>query len=585
MISLVLLTGGALWLRASIADMDQTRVTARIDGGWAVLSALEDTVRAGNPLPDLKTPYEIVGANGRFLPSNNRDVRDLQEIFGQPVVRYGEGFPGVQVVRTAGLDVVTETKGYQWPAWTAVTETIPTPPGQTERFGDRVRINVFVTRPDENPLPELDRVLWPSVPGAALLIAFVAWIAARQALRPIERIRLQTAAVTATSLDRRIPLPRSWFGRWSIGARAAVAAGLIAAGPFIGGVLWLRHTIDEIYTARMMANSEAFFAAGEALAVASPLGKSIPPSDSYVITGGVVTERRTVNPAPGLDRVLWPGVPAGVALVGFTAWAATTRALVPVERIRKQVKVITAHKLDVRVPVPPTRDAITNLAVTLNETLDRLEKSVAAQRQFIADAAHELRSPIASLRTVLEVAADHPDRADWPAVVRDAVTDTQRLQDLAEDLLLLARLDSAQPQRVTELDLTELVKSEAAGRATLNTNGPATMTGNPAQLTRLLRNLVDNAERHAATEVTVSVLSTPLAVTVEVTDDGLGIAPEDRERVFERFTRLDESRDSASGGAGLGLAIAREIAHANGGTLVVSDRSPGATFVASFVRS
>jgi signal transduction histidine kinase len=129
-----------------------------------------------------------------------------------------------------------------------------------------------------------------------------------------------------------------------------------------------------------------------------------------------------------------------------------------------------------------------------------------------------------------------------------------------------------------------MVKTQLANRSgiSLRTNGSVLMAGDPNQLSRLLRNLVDNAERHATKDITVTVRSTPLTVALEVTDDGPGIAPEDRERVFDRFTRLDESRDSDSGGTGLGLAIAREIAHRHGGDLVVGEQQPGATFVAQF---
>jgi signal transduction histidine kinase len=292
------------------------------------------------------------------------------------------------------------------------------------------------------------------------------------------------------------------------------------------------------------------------------------------------------NPAAAMDNVLWPGIPAAMVLIGFTAWLATTRALRPVEQIRVQAEEISAGALDVRVPVPPSRDAISRLAVTLNETLDRLEHSAEVQRQFIADAAHELRSPIASLRTVLEVAADHPDKADWLAVVCDAVTDTQRLQALAEDLLLLARLDSAQPLATAEVDLTELVTTHLAGNdhVQLNTNGSAPVQGDAKQLDRLLRNLVDNATRHAASTVSVALLSTEDSVILEVADDGPGIPPADRDRIFDRFTRLDEARDSDAGGAGLGLAIAREIAVRHGGTLTIGGQYPGAVFTASLPR-
>jgi signal transduction histidine kinase len=589
LIALVLLTGGALWLRATIAGLDRERTAARIASGQAVVSALKDTLQAGKPLPELETPYEIVGSNGQFVPVGNTEMRELEGVIRGPLVPApSTGAPsGTQVLTAGGWSRYSELRTVQWPLWTVVAETIPTPPDRVAQFGDRLRVNVFITRTDEDPLPALDRVLWPGVPGAALLVALVGWIATHQALRPVEQIRRQTAEISEHALNHRIRLPGKWLRSWSIGVRAAVAAGLISALPFIFGALWLRHVVDETSTARMMAYDGASLSASEATKAVAPLGKSIPDSPFY--------HDIPANPARDLDRVLWPGIPAGIVLVALVAWGATTRALAPVEKIRKQTAEISDRALNLRVPVPPTRDAIARLAVTLNETLDRLEKSVHAQRQFIADAAHELRSPIASLRTVLEVAADHPETADWPAVVGDAVIDTQRLQTLAEDLLLLAKLDSAQPLHLTQVDLAGMVRAELSTRdkVSMRTNGPAPLKGDPGQLSRLLRNLVDNAERHATKEITVTVRSTPLTVTLEVADDGPGIAREHRERVFDRFTRLDESRDSGTGGTGLGLAIAREIAHVHGGSLVVGEQplgelvgqqQQGTVFVAQFPR-
>ncbi|MEV4312540.1 HAMP domain-containing sensor histidine kinase [Actinocrispum sp. NPDC049592] len=605
----LLLTAGALWLRSTIADIDRERIAARIAGGETVLTAVRSTILSGQPPPVMDTPYEILGGNGTVLPSSNPDLRAVEESQGPATPPPQLNDPaGTQVLTSQDLDYHNDLWGIDLPSWTVIAETIPTPPALVSTLGERLRINVLVTRPDEHPLPGLDRVLWPGVPGAALLVALVAWLSAAHALRPVERIRRQAKEISATALHRRITLPGRWSRGWSIGMRAAVAAGLIAAVPFVVGAVWMRHTLDVINTARMMSNAEAADAALDALKVLVPQGKSIPTAEAYRFSVGqplstpdnyrlldqanvdgteIYTYEKLIpgwSPAPEMDRVLWPGVPAGIALVGFVAWLATTRALAPVERIRKQAAEISSQALDVRVPVPPTRDAIARLAVTLNETLDRLENSVRTQRQFIADAAHELRSPIASLRTVLEVANDHPQSADWPAVVRDAVIDTQRLHSLADDLLLLATLDSAIPLRMTGIDLAELVKSEVGGRVEVIVDGPAPMIGDVRKVSRLLRNLVDNAERHAAARVTVTVRATPMTVSVEVADDGPGIPVEDRERVFDRFTRLDEARDSDAGGTGLGLAIAREIAHLHGGDITVADTGPGATFVARFPR-
>jgi signal transduction histidine kinase len=286
-----------------------------------------------------------------------------------------------------------------------------------------------------------------------------------------------------------------------------------------------------------------------------------------------------------VDGVLWRAVPPAVLLVAAVAWLATTRALRPVERIRARAAEISARDLHQRVPVPKSRDAVARLATTLNATLGRLEQAVTRQRGFVADAAHELRSPIASVRTQLEVALDQPDRADWPAVAEGAVTDVERLQSLAEDLLLLARFDAEVAVPFEEVDLAALAREycDSAGVA-CRAAGPAPMRGHAGHLRRLLGNLVDNARRHAAATVQVSVDRHEDGVVVEVIDDGPGIPAADRERAFERFTRLDEARTRDDGGAGLGLAIARDIAVRHGGTLTVGDSPAGARLVATFPR-
>ncbi|GAB2723468.1 histidine kinase dimerization/phospho-acceptor domain-containing protein [Kitasatospora kifunensis] len=153
--------------------------------------------------------------------------------------------------------------------------------------------------------------------------------------------------------------------------------------------------------------------------------------------------------------------PVAVLLVAAIAWAVTARAMRRVEAIRTQMASITAQHLDRRVPLPPTADEIAHLATTTNHTLEQLDRSVAAQRRFVADASHELRSPLAGLRTSLEVALAHPDRTNWPGIVRSARADTIRLQQLADDLLLLARPPGAAPTRHTRVELTDLARDLA----------------------------------------------------------------------------------------------------------------------------
>ncbi|MFJ7265586.1 sensor histidine kinase [Streptomyces sp. NPDC099050] len=282
-------------------------------------------------------------------------------------------------------------------------------------------------------------------------------------------------------------------------------------------------------------------------------------------------------------------VPLLVLVVAMITWRVTGWALRPVEAIRAEVAEIGDRELHRRVPVPSTRDEVARLAVTMNATLDRLEAAGIRQRRFIADASHELRSPITVLRTQLEVAQAHPDPELWGELVSGALEDTVRLQDLAADLLLLARLDTSEPPPATAVDLTEVVREAARTRTRERVPVRADIAsgiavrGSTIWLSRLVTNLLDNAHRHAERRVTLVLrVDEPRGEAVlEVTDDGAGIAPADRERVFERFTRLDDARARDEGGTGLGLAIARDIALRLGGTLAVRDSQKGAHLVAT----
>ncbi|MET4923200.1 HAMP domain-containing sensor histidine kinase [Streptomyces sp. PSRA5] len=272
------------------------------------------------------------------------------------------------------------------------------------------------------------------------------------------------------------------------------------------------------------------------------------------------------------------GVPALLVVVGGVTWLVTRRALRPVEGIRREMAAITASEdLTRRVPEPDTHDEVARLARTTNETLTALEASVDRQRRFVADASHELRSPIASLRTQLEVGEAHPELLDVPG----AVADTVRLQQLAADLLLLARLDAGEQAGRTRLDLAALVREEVSQRSTdripvtPDVRGSAEVAGSRGQLARVLGNLLDNAQRHAAGEVRATVRRDGGQVVLAVSDDGAGVPDAERERIFERFVRLDDARSRDDGGAGLGLAIARDVAHRHGGTLDVGRAEAG----------
>ncbi|MFE9019548.1 sensor histidine kinase [Streptomyces sp. NPDC007808] len=275
--------------------------------------------------------------------------------------------------------------------------------------------------------------------------------------------------------------------------------------------------------------------------------------------------------------VMLIGFPLLLGVVAGVTWLVTRRALRPVEGIRGEMAAITASEdLARRVPVPDTHDEVARLALTTNETLAALEASVERQRRFVADASHELRSPIASLRTQLEVGAAHPELLD----LGGAVQDTVRLQDLAADLLLLARLDAGERPGEKRFDLGALAREQAEGRAGVTVRAQAVeVAGSRGQVGRVLTNLLDNAGRHARSAVAVTVGREGAWAVVAVADDGDGVAEADRERIFERFVRLDEARSRDEGGAGLGLAIARDVAVRHGGTLTV-DRAPtgGALF-------
>ncbi|CAL9568785.1 Adaptive-response sensory-kinase SasA [Streptomyces sp. enrichment culture] len=267
------------------------------------------------------------------------------------------------------------------------------------------------------------------------------------------------------------------------------------------------------------------------------------------------------------------GFPLLLGVVAAVTWLVTGRALRPVEGIRREMAAITASEdLRRRVPEPATHDEIARLARTTNATLAALESSVERQRRFVADASHELRSPIASLRTQLEVAAAHPELLDLDG----AVEDTVRLQNLAADLLLLARLDAGERPAGTRVDLAALAREEAAGRQRVTVEAePAEVSGSRGQLGRVLANLLDNAERHARERITVTVRREGGEAVVGVADDGEGVAEADRERIFERFVRLDAARSRDDGGAGLGLAIARDVAVRHGGTLTAGAAPAG----------
>ena len=277
-------------------------------------------------------------------------------------------------------------------------------------------------------------------------------------------------------------------------------------------------------------------------------------------------------------------VPVVLILAAGAVWLIVGRSLRPVERIRRAVTEITSADLSHRVPEPGTADEIGHLAHTMNDMLDRLEDSTRRQRRFVADASHELRTPLTAFRTTLEVGMAYPDKAPWPLIAERATEQAARLEELIEQLLLLAGADERRlATRQDSLDLKTLLSDTVAHLPEprvpfeLHAEANLAVTGDSGQLERLLRNLIDNALRYASNRVEVTATAHGAFAQVHIDDDGPGIPAADRDRVFDRFVRLDASRErtNGSGTAGLGLAIAREIAHAHHGEITLVERPGG----------
>jgi signal transduction histidine kinase len=276
------------------------------------------------------------------------------------------------------------------------------------------------------------------------------------------------------------------------------------------------------------------------------------------------------------------GAPLLVGGFAMVCWLLVGSALRPVAALRQGAEDITTTRQAGRLPVPDADDEVRRLALTLNDMLERLERSSARQRSFVADAAHELRSPLTAIRTQLEVARAHPQQADWPQVSTDALADVERLSRLVDDLLVLAQLeDGAVRSPVEAVDLAHVadkIVARTVADVSLRREGDdeVIVHADVDAVQRVVTNLVDNAVRYAATTVTVDVRDgAGGGAVVSVADDGPGIPAEQREHVFERFTRLDHARSRDAGGAGLGLAIVRELVRSQGGEVSLEDNAPG----------
>ncbi|WP_202868833.1 sensor histidine kinase [Kribbella antibiotica] len=401
--------------------------------------------------------------------------------------------------------------------------------------------------------------------------------------------------------------------RAAIGVTFVIGAALVATG--VAVLAFLQADLED--NVGTDASAKATFVVTELESGTPPASITLPPGDPVQVVpgeGGLVAGRPKAGPTPTLTEVRatdvlefrWTsqqattpagepftvyvasslklehsavrtvrlamagGLPPLLLLVGGLTWLVARRALRPVAAIRSEMAAITASTdLSRRVPEPDSQDEIARLARTTNETLTALEASEERQRRFVADASHELRNPLSSLRTQLEIGAAHPELLNLDGIIQDTV----RLQKLASDLLLLARLDSGeQSAKAAEVDLAGLLEPDGV-RIAESTS--LLVRGSASQLGRVVDNLVANAQRHAATEVVLTLRRDGDDAVLEVADDGTGVPEDQRERIFERFVRLDDARSRDDGGAGLGLAIARDVVRRHGGSLTVNTGPAG----------
>lgn len=302
---------------------------------------------------------------------------------------------------------------------------------------------------------------------------------------------------------------------------------------------------------------------------------------TVLVGGGIEPIESMVSTVATMLAITAPVVAVVAAVATYLL---VRRSLRSVDAIRSRVTQISASDLGERVPVPNRADEISALAVTMNEMLTRIEAGHSAQRRFVGDASHELRSPLATVISALEIAESHPEMLDKTLLQTALLPEAHRMQSLVEDLLLLARADEhGLPMRRTEIDLDDLAGAEVA-RLKRETSlkisaqlAAVKVTGDALGVARVLRNLADNATRHAGAEVSIVVRAEGDSAYLHVCDDGPGIPADERDRVFERFVRLDTDRSRHGGGSGLGLAIVAEIVAAHEGTVGIGDHAGGGT--------
>lgn len=295
---------------------------------------------------------------------------------------------------------------------------------------------------------------------------------------------------------------------------------------------------------------------------------------TVVVAAGQESIESTVATVGGLLAL---GSPFIVAISAAMTFVLVGHSLRSVEKIRTRVAEISSADLSERVPVPPQRDEIAALAETMNEMLGRIETGHNAQRRFVGDASHELRSPLATVTAALELGRDRPEMLDRALIDDTLLPEALRMRQLVDDLLLLARVDErGLHPRIGDVDLDDIVDAEVTRKRAevdiaVNAHlAPTRLRGDAGQLSRMARNLIDNAARYASTTVDVRVWLDRGGAHLRVCDDGPGIPLADRQRVFERFVRLHQDRGRASGGSGLGLAIVAQIVAAHQGSVEIS---------------
>ncbi|ABL81113.1 ATP-binding region, ATPase domain protein [Nocardioides sp. JS614] len=313
--------------------------------------------------------------------------------------------------------------------------------------------------------------------------------------------------------------------------------------------------------------------------------------DTYVVVAAVAPSGELVTVAHSQEQLaqarrtaetlLTVALPLGLALLAAAVWLAVGQALRPVESMRREAAQITTAHQDRRLPVPQGGDEISRLALTLNQMLERIGSSQRAQRQFASDASHELRSPLAVIRQLAEVARRHPDQADVVTLTNEILAEEGRMEELVAALLTLARLEDRDPATSHLVDLDDVVLAEvkrarpASGPEIDATGvGAGQVRGEEVLFGQVVRNLLSNALRHARSRVQVSLDEVDSRVRLVVADDGPGIPVSERERVFGRFVRLDDARARDEGGAGLGLAIVERVVTGLQGSVAV-DEAPG----------